>query len=145
MGTAIQGVSNAAMVAYVASQLANYLPLTGGTISGLLTLNKYLLYTGSASGSKTENVAFNHVTTPTLANGVSGQLDINRDVIYYLVCTESGTAFSLAIGTTSTPANTIVSSQPVSEGQMFSVRVPAGWYAEWSATTATFSQLAVGC
>jgi hypothetical protein len=87
------------------------------------------------------------VSTPTFASGTASQLaQTTTDAMVYLTCTTSGTAFTLKIGPTSTPANTIVPSSAVVAGTMFSVRLPAGWYLEWTATTAAFAtQTAITC
>jgi hypothetical protein len=43
-------------------------------------------------------------------------------------------------------ADTLLSGAAVASGQAFSIRLPAGWFWEWSATTATLaSQVAIGC
>jgi hypothetical protein len=74
-----------------------YLPLTGGTVAGLLTLNGGTATAGSAP-----------VLTPAFANGTAAQLsDHTRDYMVYLECTTAGTALVVAIGPTSSPANTI--------------------------------------
>ena len=53
---------------------------------------------------------------------------------------------TLAIGPTSTPANTLISSETATLGQMLTIRLPSSWYLKWSATTATFTQQkAIGC
>jgi hypothetical protein len=82
----------------------------------------------------------NTVTTPTFANGTAAQLSqtLVRAMVYLTVGT-AGTAFTLAIGPTSTPANTIVSSATATSGQMYSVELPPGWWLKWSATTATLA------
>ena len=117
-----------------------------GTV-GLLSKNTGTTMNGAAIyGTNTAQLGAN-VITPSFANGTAAQLsDVTRDYIVYLTCSTTGTAFTLAIGPTSTPANTLVSSEPVTAGQMLTVRVPAGWYLKWSATTAAFSQQkAISC
>jgi hypothetical protein len=88
-----------------------------------------------------------HVITPAFANGVASQLtDTARDYMVYLTCDTGGTGFSLAIGPTNATANTIVNGLAVAAGDQYSIRLPAGWFLKWTATTATFAdQLAVGC
>lgn len=87
------------------------------------------------------------VLTPTLANGTAAQLsDITQDYMVYLTVGTAGTALTISIGPTSVPAHTICSSVAATSGATYSFRVPAGWYVEWSATTATLAtQLAIGC
>jgi len=80
------------------------------------------------------------VITPTFANGAAAQLtDTTRDYVVYLQIGTPGTAFSVAIGPTSSPANTVVSSVAPTAGEVFTVRLPAGWYLEWSGTTTTLA------
>lgn len=96
-------------------------------------------------GTKTAAAAA--VLTPTFANGTAAQLsDTTRDYMVYLTIGTAGTANTLAIGPTSTPANTIISSATATSGEVMAVRLPAGWYLKWSATTATLAtQIAIGC
>jgi hypothetical protein len=114
-------------------------------------------YTGQSSPVFTGNpAAFNAgtntagsapVLTPANSNGTAAQLsDHTRDYMVYLTIGTAGTAFVLAIGPTSTPANTVVPSSTATSGTQYAFRLPAGWYWEWSATTATLaSQIAIGC
>jgi hypothetical protein len=115
-------------------------PVGGGTFTGVVA-------SGAASGSNTAAEAGAHVLVPTFGNGVAAQLaDTSRDYDVYLTVGTGGTAFTVAIGPTSTPANTIVPAGPATSGQVVPVRLPAGWFLEWSATTATLAgQLAIGC
>lgn len=85
--------------------------------------------------------------TPTFANGTAAQLsDLTRDYMVYLEVGTAGTAFVVAIGPTSGVANTVVASGTATSGELVSVRLPAGWFLKWSATTATLAnQLAIGC
>ena len=85
--------------------------------------------------------------TPTFASGTAAQLsDLTKDYLVYLQFGASGTALTVAIGPTSTPANTLISSETATLGQMLTIRLPAGWFLKWSATTATFTQQkAIGC
>ena len=82
----------------------------------------------------------NSVSTPTFANGTAAQLaqTLVRAMVYLTVGT-AGTAMTIAIGPTSTPANTIVSSAVATSGQMYTIELPPGWYLKWSATTATIA------
>lgn len=115
-----------------------YLPLSGGSMSGVQS------FTGSG-GTNTSAAA--NTITPTFANGTAAQLsDLTRDYMVYLVVGTAGTAFTLAIGPTSTPAHTIVPSSTATSGEVITVRLPAGWFLEWTATTATLAgQAAVSC
>lgn len=86
-------------------------------------------------------------STPTFANGVAAQLAQKvQDAMVYLTIGTAGTAFSIAIGPTSGVANTVVSSTTPVAGEMYAIRLPAGWYLKWSGTTSTIAnQLAVTC
>lgn len=106
------------------------------TAAGLLTLN---------GGSTTSASA--PALTPTFSSGVAAQLaDTTRDYMVYLEIGTAGTANTLLIGPTSSPANTIVASGTATTGEVMAFRLPAGWWVQWSATTATLaSQTAIGC
>jgi hypothetical protein len=95
----------------------------------------------------TDSSAAPAVLTPSFASGTAAQLsDTSRDYMVYLAITTSGTATSVAIGPTSTPANTILPSSSVTAGQLISFRLPAGWYVKWAGTTtAIATQTAIGC
>lgn len=85
--------------------------------------------------------------TPTFASGTAAQLsDHTRDYEVYLQFGAAGTAMSVAIGPTSTPANTLVNSAAVVAGEVVRFRVPAGWFTKVSFTTTTLAhQAAIGC
>jgi len=87
------------------------------------------------------------VLTPAFVSGTAAQLaDTTRDYLVYLAVTTSGTATSVAIGPTSTPANTILPSSSVTAGQLINFRLPAGWFVKWAGTTtAIATQTAIGC
>lgn len=87
------------------------------------------------------------VLTPTFASGTPAQLaDLTRDYMVYLEIGTAGTANVLKIGPTSTPANTVIASGVATAGEIMTVRLPAGWYLSWTATTATLAnQIAIGC
>jgi hypothetical protein len=95
----------------------------------------------------TNTAASAPVLTPTFASGTAAQLaDTTRDYMVYLEIGTAGTANVLAIGPTSTPANTVIASGVATAGEIMTVRLPAGWYLKWSATTATLAnQIAIGC
>lgn len=86
-------------------------------------------------------------STPTFANNTAAQLaQTAADAMVYFVIGTAGSAFSIAIGPTSTPANTIVSSITPTAGAMYSFRVPAGWYVKWNGTSTTLAtQRAITC
>jgi hypothetical protein len=78
-------------------------------------------------------------STQVFTNGTAAQLvtPTVEDALVYLTVTTAGTAFTLAIGPTSAVAVPIVASVAVAVGETFTVRLPAGWYLKWAATTAT--------
>lgn len=130
------------------------IPATGGTISGNLTVSGNLVTTGTdapggvlSPGAGVNTAGSAPVLTPAFGNGVAAQLaDLGRDYIVYFQIGTAGTGFTLAIGPTSTPANTIfASATPVSE-ELLSFRLPAGWFVKWAGTNTTLAnQAAVGC
>jgi len=115
----------------------------GRSATGVLALTSGIFQ--PQNGTDTHNNAA--ALTPAFANGTAAQLsDLTRDYIVYLTVGTAGTAFTVAIGPTSTPANTIVPSGTATSGQVVSFRLPAGWFVKWSATTATLAgQKAIGC
>jgi hypothetical protein len=127
---------------------------TGGTITGNLAIGGTATVTGVLSstalldingGSNTATSA--PAITPTFANGTASQLaDTTRDYLVYLQIGTAGTAFTLAIGPTSTPANTIMASATPLADELLSFRLPAGWYVKWAGTSTTLTtQTAIGC
>lgn len=115
----------------------------GRSATGVLALTSGIFQ--PQNGTDTHNNAA--ALTPTFANGTAAQLtDTTRDYMVYLTVGTAGTAFTVAIGPTSSPANTIVPSGTATSGQVVSFRLPAGWFVKWSATTATLAgQKAIGC
>ena len=95
----------------------------------------------------TSTAASAPVLTPTFATGTAAQLtDTSRDYMVYLEIGTAGTANVVAIGPTSTPANTVIASGVATAGEIMTIRLPAGWFLKWSATTATLAnQIAIGC
>jgi hypothetical protein len=112
------------------------LTASGLTVTAVTTLNGGTSTAGSAP-----------VLTPTFANGTAAQLaTLTRDFMVYLTVGTAGTAMVIKIGPTSTPANTIVSSSVATSGQMYAIRLPAGWFLQWADTTGTLAnQIAIGC
>jgi hypothetical protein len=97
-------------------------------------------FTGVVAHTGTASTSGATASTPSFSSGVAAQLgQITKDAIVYLACTTSGTAVTLAVGPTSTPANTIMSSQPVAAGQIISFRLPAAWYVKLTWTTAAWT------
>jgi hypothetical protein len=87
------------------------------------------------------------ITSPGFVSGTASQLsDLTRDYIVYFTIATGGGTVTIAIGPTSTPANTIVSSATGVAGVVIPIRLPAGWYLEITVATSTIGrQIAVGC
>lgn len=127
---------------------------TGGTVGGNLTVTGNLVVNGteapggvSSPGAGVNTAGSAPALTPTFANGTAAQLaDTSRDYLVYLQIGTAGTGFTLAIGPTSSPANTLfASATPVSE-ELISFRLPAGWFVKWAGTGTTLAnQTAIGC
>ena len=101
----------------------------------------------AAYGGSTNTSGSATALTPTFASGTAAKLsDTTKDYLVYLQFGASGTALSVAIGPTSTPANTIISSAVVAAGEVVTFRVPAGWYTTVTFTTTTLAnQAAISC
>lgn len=87
------------------------------------------------------------ISSPGFSSGVASQLsDLTRDYeVYFTIGTGGGTV-TIAIGPTSTPANTLVSAATGVNGEVIRVRLPAGWYLNITVATSTIArQIAVGC
>jgi hypothetical protein len=99
----------------------------------------YLAASNTSSGAT--------ASTPTFANGTAAQLgQTTKDAMVYLTVGTAGTAMTITIGPTSTPANTVVSSSVATAGELYAIRLPAGWFLKWADTTGTIAnQLAVTC
>ena len=71
-----------------------------------------------------------------LALNVAGRLPVTTaDAMLYVKLSTAGTAFSIAIGPTSTPATTIWGPGTPAITTLFSVRVPANWYVLLTSTS----------
>jgi hypothetical protein len=107
----------------------------------------YSQWSGTSSTSGHSDYAGAAVLTPTFANGMAAQLsDTTRVYTVYLNVTTAGTATTLAIGPTSGVANVIKASSVATLGDVYTVRLPAGWFLKWAGTTtAIATQVAVSC
>lgn len=90
------------------------------------------------------------IATPVAGSngGAAVQLsDTTRDYMVYLQIGTAGTAMIVSMGATSAGTDvTLHASGTATTGDLYSFRLPAGWYFKWSATTATLAQsVAVGC
>jgi hypothetical protein len=110
---------------------------TPNVVNGPLTLN------GGTNTSASAPV----ISSPGFSSGVASQLsDTTRDYTVYFTIAGGGGTVTIAIGPTSTPANTIVSSATGVAGVVIPVRLPAGWYLEITVATSTIGrQTAIGC
>lgn len=99
-----------------------------------------------SAGSGTDTAGSAPALTPAFSSGLAAQLtDTTRDYMVYLQIGTAGT-ITLAIGPTSTPANTIINAGVATGGELISYRLPAGWFTEVTLTTATLAnQKAIGC
>jgi hypothetical protein len=121
---------------------------TGGAISGNLSVGGTLAVAGVLSPADGVNTSGSApAITPSFSNGTAAQLaDTTRDYLVYLQVGTAGSGFTLAIGPTSTPANAIVGGVTPVAGELFSFRLPAGWYVKWAGTLTTLAdQIAIGC
>lgn len=116
---------------------------TGRTATGVWSMTTGIM--DPQHGTKTTAAAA--VLTPTFANNTASQLsDVTRDYMVYFTVGTAGSAFSIAIGPTSTPANTILTSNTPNAGEAIAFRLPAGWYVKWAGTLTTLAnQIAIGC
>ena len=128
------------------------LPLSGGTLTGSLTLSGGALFANGGditigSGQGTNTSASANVITPANVNGTAAQLaDTGRDYMVYLTVGTAGTALTVAIGPTAGVANTVYNAATATAGETIAFRLPTGWFWKWTATTATLaSQLAIAC
>jgi hypothetical protein len=120
----------------------------GRTSVGVLSVTGDLAVSGPLypnSGTATNGSA--PILTPTFAASTAAQLsDTSRDYMVYLQVGTPGSGFSLLIGPTSTPANTIFTSATPTAGELLSFRLPAGWYVKWAGSSSSLiHQIAIGC
>jgi hypothetical protein len=99
-------------------------------------------HTVAAFGTSTAQGAA--ATTPTL--GAAAQLaNTTRDAMLYIAVGTAGT-LTIAIGATSGVATTIVGGLAAAIGDLYTVRLPAGWYiAVTTSTTAAWTATAITC
>ena len=111
------------------------------TAAGVATLTGVLANAASGGSNTAASAA---VLTPTL--GAAAQLsDRTRDYMAYIQVGTAGTALVVAIGPTSGVATVVHSSGVATAGQLVTVRLPAGWYIQVTATTATWATTAISC
>lgn len=83
-------------------------------------------------------------STPTFVSGTAKQLSTTQDVMLYIIVV-TAISTTLAIGPTSTPANTIFSAKTLVANTMLTFRIPKGWYVKITATVTDFTFLQVTC
>jgi len=98
---------------------------------------------GGVLGSSIDSSATATATAPTFVSGTALQLDTTSDTMLYVEVT-TASSLVIAIGPTSTPATTIVSSITAALG-LETIRVPKGWYVKITGTVADLNITAVSC
>jgi hypothetical protein len=118
---------------------------TGGSVAGNVAVSGTQSVGGILTASAGVKSTLSNVLTPTFSTGVAAQLsDTTVDYMVYLEIGSAGTAFSVAIGPTSTPSHTIVASGTATTGEVVSFRLPAAWYVLFAITTGTIAnQIAI--
>lgn len=120
--------------------LSNHL-LTGALTSALLEVQGVLAFAGSNTSPSAPSPAI------SFASGTPAQMpDLTRDFIVYFVFSGAGN-LTLKIGSVNPPGRTLFPASAVVAGAMYSFRVPAGWWVEWTGTgtVAMANQECVGC
>ena len=97
----------------------------------------------TAHEAGTDTSAGATASTPTFTSGTAKQLSTTQDVMLYINTHTATATLAVAIGPTSTPANTIVASATAPITNLYSIRVPKGWYVKVTFTSAdvTFTQV----
>jgi hypothetical protein len=114
------------------ASLAGTATLLNGAVQSVLPVNGGTDTSGTATAS-----------TPTFTSGTAKQLSTVQDVMLYVNTHTATATFSLAMGPTSSAANTIVASATAPITNLYSVLVPKGWYVKMTFTSAdvTFTQV----
>jgi hypothetical protein len=111
---------------------------TPSTAGGVFSLN---------GGSNTANSA-PVISSPGFASGTASQLsDTSRDYMVYFQIGTGGGTVTLSMGAAAAgTAVAILTSAAGVNGELISVRLPAGWYLKITVATSTIAdQIAVGC
>lgn len=110
------------------------------TLSGTLALN---------GGTNTATAAAaNIISSPGFSSGTASQLsDLTRDYMVYLQIGTGGGTVTLSMGPTSAGTTVpILTSAAGVNGELLTVRLPAGWYLKITLATSTLAdQVAVAC
>lgn len=96
-------------------------------------------------GAGTNTSATAAASTPTISTGTAVQINTTQDVMLYCNIKTTST-FSLAIGPTSTPATTVVTSASFTAPHLIGgIRIPAGWFVKSTFTSGDVTWTAVTC
>jgi hypothetical protein len=114
------------------------LSVSGAAFLAALTVTAPAVLNGGTDTSGTATAS-----SPSFVSGTAQQLSTSQDVTLY-IAVQTSAALAVAIGPTSTPANTIMPSRSYALG-MATVHVPKGWYVEITGTIADLTITAVTC
>jgi hypothetical protein len=122
------------------TQYAGTPPTTLVSLTSLAVTKPLLLNNGTSTSASAP------VLTPTFASGTAAQLsDLTQDYMVYFQIGTAGT-ITLAVGPANTTVNTLINAGTATGGELISFRLPAGWFAKATLTTATIAnQKAIGC
>ena len=127
---------------YTTSTLLTALPNMLNDGSGNASVNGLSTLLG---GSNTSSIAGNDIQYPmTITTGTAMQPSTATDVMVYLAVNTTSTV-AITIGGTSTPNVFILASGSITAPNMFSFRVPRGWYLKSTFTSADVTWYAVPC
>lgn len=98
---------------------------------------------GIVSALATNTSSGSSVTSPTFVSGTAQQINTTKDAMLY-IDVKTAASLTIAIGPTSTPANTLQSAVVGGLG-LESVRVPAGWWVKLTGTMADLTITAITC
>lgn len=98
---------------------------------------------GIVSALATNTSSGSSVTSPTFVSGTAQQINTTKDAMLY-IDVKTAASLTIAIGPTSTPANTLQSAVIGGLG-LESVRVPAGWWVKLTGTMADLTITAITC
>jgi hypothetical protein len=129
-------------------------PAGAGGSNKKLTLSGLLSWLAANISSFAEVIAFSAGTdtsatatasTPSLTSGTAAQLSTTQDTILYCNIKTTST-FALAIGPTSSAADTIITSASFTAPHLIGgIRIPKGWYVKATFTSADVAWTAVTC
>lgn len=134
--TTVAAVEAAAVATAAASAAATYVPLAGGTMTGVLN-------TVGVDTAASAPILTSVAGSTTVGTQLS---DHTRDYMVHLQFS-TGTALTVSMGHTSGANDiTIVSNAAAASGEVVSFKLPAGWFFQWTETTgACIASVAIGC